>query len=264
MSVTLNNDMTKLLDKIEKRLGLIPISPHLPKGMQKQDWADIIKNDTMVEFSRFLPNRLKMIINDQTCDKRKENNVMWYYIKDEILQGAKLLGIKDIDWTDTSAANNSLTNGSIGTFYYPSGGVCIESTFENILSYQMTADFASLYNRGIYIDFKYPNRFCLKGIGNVNYDLSTFIVVLLVEHSSLATISPTEMVTFESLAIADVANFLYMNLRYYDGLDTVYLNIDLKLNELQEVANRRQDIIEKLQAANVSADNNEIPFIWSV
>ena len=264
MSTTLNNDMTLLLNKIEKRLGLIPLAPHLPEGMQKSDWCDVIKNDTLVEFSRYFPHRFKMVINDQTCNKRKIDGTMWYFIKDEILNDAKLLGIKDIDWTDTSAANSSLTNGSIGTFYYPSGSVCIESTFESLLGYQMMADFSSLYNKGIYIDFEYPNRFALKGLGNTNYDLTSFIVVLLVEHSSLSTISPTMMSAFESLAMSDIANFLYMNLRYYDGLDTIYLNIDLKLNELQEVANRRENIIEELKNSSVTPTNSEIPYLWSV
>lgn len=262
----LANDMTALLDKIEKRLGLIPLTPHLPKGMQKSDWADVIMDDTIVEFSRYFPNRFKMIISEETCDKKldKETNTMWYYIKDEILQGCKLLGIKDIDWTDTSSANSSLTNGSLGTYYYPASVPCIDATFQSIVGLQTMADFASLYNRGIVIDFQYPNRFCLKGLGNANYDLSKFVVILLVQHNSLNTISPTMMSTFEQLAQADVANYLYMNLRYYDGFETAYVNIDLKLNELNDFAQKRENIIEDIKNAYVSASNTECPIIWSV
>ena len=123
---------------------------------------------------------------------------------------------------------------------------------------------ASLYNRGIYIQFDYPNRFCLRGLGNTNYDLEKFVVKLLVEHKSLITISPTKMETFESLATADVANFLYMNLRYYDGLETTYLNIDLKLSELNDAANKREQIIEYLKDSYVSTSNDNIPYIWTV
>ena len=65
----------------------------------------------------------------------------------------------------------------------------IAATFENILALQTAADFASLYNRGITIDFQYPNRFSLRGLGNTNYDLDRFVVVLLVEHKSINTIS---------------------------------------------------------------------------
>lgn len=262
--MALANDMTALLNKVENRLGLRPLTPHLPEGLRKEDWAEVVMTDSIVTFSRYFPNQFKMVINDQTCDKKKEGNVMWYYIKDEILQGCKLLGLKDIDWTDTSAANSSLTNGSIGTYYYPSGSPCIEGTFESILALQFAADTASLYNRGIYIDFQYPNRFCLKGLGNTNYDLNSFVVVLLVEHRSLSTISPTKMNLFENLCQADIAKFLYMNLRYYDGLDTVYINIDLKLSELQDEASKRDTYIDQMNDSWVSMSNDAAVALWSV
>lgn len=262
----LANDMSALLDKIERRLGLIPLQKFLPEGLQKSDWAKIIETDTLVEFSRYFPNQFKMIINDNSCNKKfdKDTNTMWYYIKDEILQGCKLLGVKDIDWTDTSSANSSLTNSSVGTYYYPSSLGCPEATFESVLGLQMMADFASLYNRGIYIDFQYPNRFCLKGIGNTNYDLASFVLVLLVEHSSINTISPTMMSIFESLAAADIANYLYMNLRYYDGLETAFVNIDIKLSELNDIAQKRDNILDEIKNSYVSASNNAIPYIWTV
>lgn len=262
--MALANDMTELLNKIERRLGLIPLTPHLPEFCSKDKWADVIMKDTIVTFSRYFPNALKLIISDESVDKKIENNTMWYYIKDEILQGVKLLGVKDIDWTDTSANNSSMTNGSIGTYYYPSGLGCPEATFESIMSLQMYADFASLYNRGIYIDFQYPNRFCLKGLGNTNYDLSKFVVVLLVEHKSLNTISPTKMETFEALAMADIADFLASNLKYYDGLETAYVSIDLKLSELQDVAGRRNEVIEDMKNAYVSTANDQCPIMWGV
>ena len=263
--MALANDMTLLLNKIERRLGLIPLTPHLPENLSKEKWANVIKEDTLVTFSRYYPNRFKMVIDDKTVDKRKDpdRNIMWYYIKDEILCGNKLLGVRDIDWTDTSAANNSLTNGSIGTYYYPAGMACPEATLSSIVSLQMYADFSSLYNRGIYIDFEYPNRFCLKGLGNTNYDLSSFVVILLLQHKDLSTISPTKMNIFENLCQADIANFLWKNLRYYDGLDTIYINIDLKLSELQDEASKRDQIIEQLDEANVSSSNDAAPLIWT-
>ena len=42
------NDMTSLINKIERRLGLIPLVPHLPAQFNKETWADVILEDTMV------------------------------------------------------------------------------------------------------------------------------------------------------------------------------------------------------------------------
>lgn len=258
------NDMTRLINKIERRLGLSVLVPHLPEELSREKWADVVMTDTMVTWSRYYPNAFPLVINDETCDKKKENGVVWYYIKDEILQGCKLLGLKDIDWMDRTTNNSSLGATSLGGgYYYPSMG-CIGSTFESILSLQMAADMNSLYNRGIYIDFQYPNRFALKGIGNTNYDLKSFVVILLIEHCSLSTISPTVMETFEALAQADIARFLYMNLRYYDNLETIYLNIDLKLSELQEEANKREEIINTIKESYVSTSNDNIPYIMTI
>jgi hypothetical protein len=72
------------------------------------------------------------------------------------------------------------------------------------------------------------------------------------------------MEAFEALAQADIANFLYMNLRYYDNLETAYINIDLKLSELQDAAQRRQDAIEALKEGWVSPSNDATPIIWGI
>lgn len=262
--MALANDMTALLNKVEHRLGLTSLLPHLPDWLSKEKWADIIMSDTITTFSRYYPNRLKMVVNDTTCDKGIENGVTYYYIKDEMLQGTKLLGLMDIDWMDHTSSNSSLGSTSIGGGYYYPSMACPASTFESFLSLQMNADMSSLYNRGVYIDFEYPNRFSLKGLANTNYDLNSFTVILLVEHCSLSSISPTKMEIFEALAQSDIARFLYMNLRYYDGLETTYLNIDLKLSELQDEASKRENVLEEIKNSYVSTSNDNIPYIWTV
>ena len=72
------------------------------------------------------------------------------------------------------------------------------------------------------------------------------------------------METFEALAQADVAGFLYNNLIHYDGLETVYANIDLKLNQLETEAGKRDQIIDKLNDSYVSASNDNIPYILTI
>ena len=271
--MALANDMTLLLNKIENRLGLIPLCPHLPKEMQKEKWADIILSDSIVTFSRYFPHKFPLVINDETVDKyygnkhdhggKTRENTLWYVIKDEVLDGVKLLGIQDIDWLDWSTNNASMASSLGGGMYLPSIA-CPEATFESLLTLQMNADVSSLYNRGIYIDFEYPNRFAIRGLGNTNYDLNSFTVILLVQHNNLSTISPTKMEIFEALCQADIANFLWKNLRYYDNLETVYVNIDLKLSELQDEGNKRDSIIDTLKDSYVSSSNDQAPMIWTV
>ena len=60
------NDMSLLLTKIERRLGLTPLMDALPGDIKKDKWADIIMQDTLVTFSRYYPHKFKMQINDDS------------------------------------------------------------------------------------------------------------------------------------------------------------------------------------------------------
>lgn len=262
--MAISNKMTALLNKIEKRLGLIPLAPHLPKEFNKNAWAEVIEEDTLVTFSRYFYHQIRFVVNKETTNQRIENNIKTYYIKDEYLQGMKLLGVRDINWSDFSSDNLSVSQTAGFGYYTPDFMGCPQCTFETMLGYQMAADMQSLYNRGIFIDFEYPNKIRLTGSGNVSINLESFVVDLLVQHPNLNTISPTKMEIFEALAQADVANFLQKNLRYFDGLETVYVNIDLKLSELESEASKRSEIIEKIENSYVSAANDNIPYIITV
>lgn len=260
--MTLANDYTKLLNKIENRLGLIPLTPHLPEQFNKEAWANVIKEDTLVTFSRYFPRKVPFTVSEETCVIKKERNKNWYYIKDEYLGNSKLLGIMDIDWTDTTVDNISVGQTAGYGYYIPNYGG-MQATFDAFLAQQMSADIASMYNNMIYIDFEYPNKFTISRAGGIDVNLKRFAINLLLQHDNLQTISPTKMEVFESLAQCDIARFLYMNLRYYDNIETVYLNIDLKLNELESEAGKRPDVIDKLENAYVSASNDAIPYIMT-
>ena len=78
------------------------------------------------------------------------------------------------------------------------------------------------------------------------------------------TISPTMMETFEQLAQADIATYLYQQLKYYDNQDTVYMQLDLKLETLQEWMNKRDDIVRQLDEAHTTTANDGASLIMTV
>ena len=255
-----SNDFTLLVNKLERKLGLIPLTPHLPKEFNKESWVNVIKEDSLVTFSRFYPYKLRYPVNEETTVKR--NGI--YYLNDEYLGDAKILGILDIDWSDFGSDNLSLAQIGPYGYYSPSYFGCIPCALEQIMGYKMSADISSMFNSGIYIEYHDPNAFEVKGVGNLDFNLKKFVINVIVEHKDLSTISPTKMETFEELAKADVATFLYKNLIHYDGLETVYANIDLKINELEQEASKRDQIIDKLNDSYVSASNDNIPYILTI
>ena len=73
------------------------------------------------------------------------------------------------------------------------------------------------------------------------------------------------MEVFEDLCTADIATFLYNQLKFYDGLENLFgSNIDLKLQQLEDAMNKRSDIVQKLQDNQVSAGNKNYRFIMAV
>ena len=69
------NSMTLLLNKIERRLGTQQLN--LPDYMSKNVWAkEVICNDTLDTFSRYLPNKMPYVIGPEN----KKND---YYLIDE-------------------------------------------------------------------------------------------------------------------------------------------------------------------------------------
>lgn len=279
--MALANDMTKLLDKFSRRYGLIIMEKYLPKELNRQSWAKTVIEDSLVEFSRYFPNKFPIVVNDETCNivrnhpddpnsqyrGFKSHDITKYYVRDEVLGGCKLLGVKDIDWTDFSTDNIGLSSASLGNgYYYPNiAFACPEAMFQDVMAMQFNADMTSLFNRGILIQFdENLGYFTLEGLGNVPYDIRGFVVELLTSFDSISSVSPTKMGIFERLAFADIASLLVENLRFFDPLSTVYVDIDLKLDRLREVAQTREQVIDELKESYVSAANDNIPYIMSV
>lgn len=259
------NSMTLLLNKIERRLGLIPITPKLPKEFGKNAWANVIKEDSLVTFSRYYGRKIRFVINDDTTIKKFENERWVSYIKDECLGGRTLLGVIDIAWEDYSNDNMTIDPmGGVGSGYFIPTTSGLDDTFETMLDFQIAADINSMYNNNIFVEFEDPNKIILSSAGGKTLNIPSYVVNLLVAHDDIVTISPTKMETFERLAQCDVARFLWENLKYYDGLETVFLNIDLKLSELEQEASKREDIVEKLENSYVSTSNEAMPYILTL
>lgn len=251
-----SNNMSKLLDKIERRLGTRPMN--LPEQLQKDKWAEVIIEDTLTTFSRYFPHKIRFTINSTTCKKKNG----YYLIDEDMFPGIEIIGVKDIAWETLGGTMNSLA-GPYGMYDYNLPGM----NLGDVLNVQMAADQVSLLNTGIYVEYEQPNKLVLKNAENLNVSnsINSFDVDLFIKHSdNLNTIAPTKMEVFEDLAKVDVATFLFQELKYFDGLDTVYGNIDLKMAELENQASRRPEIIDLLNNSYVSTANDNQPMLMSI
>lgn len=250
------NNLTELLNKAERRLGLKQIN--LPKDLAKDSWVDVIDEDTLSTWSRFYPHKIRVTLGPEF---RKNG---YYYLDKVIPEGCKVIGVKDIGW-DEYSTNGSAPGQSMGygVYDYLAGGLDLAS----VMLSQAAADVQSLFSIGIYIDFEEPNRIRLINVYNQEVSgLSNYFPVdIFLKHNvNLATISPTKMETFENLAISDIATYLYENLKYYDGLETIFANVDLHLDTLQTWSGKREEIVQKLEDSYVSAGNDNQPIMMTI
>lgn len=252
------NQMTKLLNKCERRLGTKVLN--LPEHLTKDKWVEVVTEETLDTFSRYFPRAITIPIPTKS-PRDKEG---YYYIDNEIPDNIEILGVKDIDWNLFAQDSIKLQQSQgYGIYDFLSNNYGLDDA----MLIQMRADHLSLFNNGLYVDYKYPNRIKIVSVtgAEVCRDLATIPIIMLVKHSeNLMTISPTKMETFEALAQADIAKFLFSELKYFDGLDTVYANIDLKLSDLENEANKRDDIISILKEGYVTAANDDQPIIYTV
>lgn len=251
-----SNRMTKLLDKIERKLHLGPLN--LPDHLKKEVWADVvIANETLDTFSRFFPNQVTITIHKHAMTKDG-----FYLIDEDIGDDVEIIGIKDINWRQITNCHYNNYEGFTSSGFYASG-----YGTDDIALLQARANQTSLISNVIIPKFVPPNKVRLETASgdSVNFSIEEYPITIFIKHSpNLMTILPTMMETFEKLAIADVANFLYGELKYYDGLETVFTNSDLKLSDLESAAGTRDDIVEKLDEAHVSAANGNQPMILTI
>lgn len=252
------NQMTKLLNKIERRLGTRVLN--LPDELKKEKWAEVICEDTLDTFSRYFPRKYTVFVDGTS--KRTEDG---YYLIDEFIpDNVTLIGIRDINWSLFSQDSiRTQCQMGLGIYDYLAAGMGLDDAA--LLSAR--ADMMSFFNDDLYIDYIQPNKFKIEAATGAELlrTVKKIPIDVFIKHSdNLMTIAPTKMETFEALAQADVARYLLSELKYFDNLETVYTNIDLKIADLENEASKREEIVERLKEGYVTAANDDQPIMYTV
>lgn len=253
----MSNRVSRLLDLIEMRLGTKQLN--LPASLDKDTWMHVIDISTLNTFSRFFPVKMPYYL---TNDRRKGP---YYLIDEKTAASVDIIGVGDIDWhlLSKNAPAFGFGYGFYSTYDFFLNGMDVEGIAEQ----QMLTDHASLYKCGVYLKFEPPNMVRLESnlSNNMLEMLKAIPISLFVKHSpNLMTIEPTKMELFESLAICDVAIYLYNNLKYYQNIETPYASAELNIDILQDYSNRRDDIVQQMRDSYVTFANKSQPMIMAI
>ena len=240
--------MTDLVNRIEDRIGLKLVN--LPSAIAKPYWPTIIKRDTLKTFSIFFPHKTTIYI-----DTRKRNKAGWYLVTDFMTKGQTLISIGDVNWAQFSHYATGELSAGVGIYDYVGNNFSLD----DVGLLQMRADHTSVFCNTIFRLVERPNRVRFQTVNN--RDITRFISIIPLDimvknYDDLSTISPGMSEEFDDLACCDIALFLYNQLKFFDGIETVFTNVDLHMDELRDWAGKRADVVQKLRDNNVSAASN--------
>jgi hypothetical protein len=240
--------MSRLLNKVALMLEVGYIEQFFPDEIKRDKWVEVVTGTSLLDFSKYVPNEVPYQVHTSTMDKDG-----WYYIDESFIPGnVKILGIRDLDFEMLSRDSTSI----VGSSYYGVYDTQSIYSFTDVMDVQMLADTNSIFNNGIYVEFKEPNRIRLKTSTRdfIKYPAPTFPITIYLSHAeNLLTISPTKMELLEELSACDIAKFLYATLKYFDHFETSFGNVELKLETIEEYKNKRDEVMQKLKDGFISA-----------
>jgi hypothetical protein len=236
----------------------------LPADIAKDTWVDeVIIPDTLLTYSRYFPHMVRIMIDTNDKSKKKDG---YYIIDTNLLGGQEILGVRDIAW-DVYGQNDGGLAQQSGIGYYDYLSAYNNYSMDDVMLLQARADMTSIFNNSIFVDFKEPNMIRLQSVthGDITGGLGSIPLDVFVCHPpNLMSIPATAMGVFENLATSDVASFLVAYLQHYDGLETVFASVDIKLSYIEGWANRREEFVNELKESYVSPSNKNQPIMYCV
>lgn len=253
-----SNNISRIIKKISNRLGLEIMMDKFPENIDKYKWVEIIQNEVIELYSRYYPHKINYKFNP-VSDYNPKNKL--YTINKEFISKSdiKILSVKGLG---ESYKQTGLFPSGLVYDRYNGGdvGCCYDSMsrVDSFINLSQTMTERSYFKDPMIVEFYPPNSF---RITNVDYsDLlsnrAPFDIELLVVHpKSLFTLSQTQLTLFEDLCTCKIAEFLYGHLKYYEGIESGYQTIDLKLDTIQDWMNKTEDILNIINESYVSMTN---------
>jgi len=213
---------TTLLRHIKAQLGsttrVLPISD--------DEILEIIEEETLPTFSKYYPYMYRVYVGkEDKLDYKEARSV--YVMKTD---GLEILGVAKVFRTDGSYNECRYP-------YYNTNNIFDIAIANNYLSVASTPETFAFYPPSLIELF--PKNWV---------DKEFLVICKCIHPKSLQTIPPTLKDEFFDLATYDVGRAIAPILIHYDQLQTPYGQIELKIDFINECAQKREDLLEKFQS----------------
>ena len=187
------------------------------------------------EFSVRYPRIEELIITqDMAIDlsTRSSYGSVTYMIPEKYYRGSQILTVLSINATGYGAAEN---------FYNPTLFIgSADMLLESIADIKMASSLGSMLGHAPTFRFDPPNKLVIyNGWVGGSYKIE----VGMLHDPSLSTVPPGSMTHLRQLAILDIEEYLYNKMKRIQSLDTGIGNIDLKIDNWENAAQEKRDLL---------------------
>ena len=222
---------SSLLTKLKMRLGIY--TTPLPFENPDEALMDVIREITIPTYSALLPYKVEDTIDFTKWDaiERRNNEIEYYmpeqYLKHKLLHINPMESMTDIWDPGQYSDATMLTLGS--------------NLYEDMIQAKASVDLVSMIMPMSSIIYKRPNIVTIRNLQSI---ANRMRCELCYEHPhNLSTITDNIEDSFVELALCDVANFLYQNLRGYTTIETPIGSYQLPLDDWRSKGEERTELL---------------------
>lgn len=240
-------NMSRLITRIKRKLGLYSIA--LPLENPDEFIRSIIEDTTIPVFSQYNAVYERVRFNLHNLEKLEQRANYETYLLPDIFSNRELLYVSDVMYDEATIS---------GIGYWGGGVPLMSGSFVN-QSMAANAGMALSSRMIPKVTFKYehPRKITL---WNVLSSTHLVFELAFAHDKSLASIPPTAEESFFELASLDVGEALYNTMKHYNEIDSPYGKINLKIDDLQQCASDRKQLLNEWDD-RYHLDGNSI--IWA-
>lgn len=223
-------NINRIIRRIKRIIGIYGIA--LPFDDLDKEILEILEDTTLPVFSKYCPDWQIISIDTEICQKvYRKGNCDLYLLPD--------FGEKEILYVKRVEYNEQFLRTSLYPTYL---GTQSTTAFGDLLCSNVGKQIADSITNAITFHYEHPRKLY---IYDALVSSKLLVTIGFVHDSSFQSINPTTDESFFQLAALDVKAGLYPTIKHYEGLDTVYGRIELKLDNWANAEEERNQLIEK-------------------
>lgn len=224
-------NMSQLITRIKIKCGLYTIA--LPFENPDEVIKETIQNITLRTFSTYSPYYETFRFDLHSLERLEKNANYEVYLLPDIFSGRELMFVREVRYDESDISGLGYWGGGVPLLH---GNMIKQSMLSNA-----GMNLTNTMVPRMTFKYEHPRKITLY---NVLSSCKVIFELAFMHDKNLTSITPTEEESFYNLAVLDVQDMLYQSLKHYTDIQSAYGNISLKLDEWQQAASDRKQLLD--------------------